>query len=306
MRFDLISIGCLSLDTIFEVPALPRVNSECFVRRTYNAHGGGAANVAAYSSFFGGLQVGLVSKIGTDDEGEELVTRMKQYSVCVRGVGKVENSMSTRIAIIHDFEGNRVYLVTLGAVEELSSKDLPAGYVSDSTLFYIGPCTPRVHKEFVEVATKHRKLIAFNPGSVYFQEGHGSNFHQLLEFVDVLFVNEQEAFQYSNEESVQAAGLALQKLGAKSVIITRGDFGCTVFHQSESESFPGYKVKRVCPVGAGDAFAAGFLAEFKKSGNVESAAKSGNAFAAFAITHSTIRHAAPSKDQFRQFLQELR
>lgn len=306
MRFDLISIGCLSLDTIFDVPALPRVNSECFVRRTYNAHGGGVANVAAYSSFFGGLRVGLASKIGTDDEGEELVTRMRQYDVCVEGVGKVENSMSTRIAIVHDFEGNRVYLVTLGAVEELSAKDLPAEYVSDSALFYIGPCTPRAHKEFVEVAVKHRKSIALNPGSVYFQEGHRSHLYQLLEFVDFLFLNEQEAFQYSNQESLQAAGLALQKLGAKSVIITRGDFGCTVFYQSKSGSFPGYKVKRVCPVGAGDAFAAGLLAEFKKNGNVESAVELGNAFAAFAITRSAIRHAAPSKDQFRQFLQELR
>lgn len=306
MRFDLISIGCLSLDTVFEVSVLPRVNSECFVTRTYNAHGGGAANVAAYLSFFGGMKVGLVSKIGTDDEGENLVTRMKQYDVCVEGVGRVENSMSTRIATIHDFEGNRIYLVALGAAEELSAKDLPSPYVSDSTLFYIGPCTPRVHKEFAEVAVKRRKQIAFNPGSVYFQKGYKSQFRQLLTFVDFLFVNEHEAFQYSNEESVQAAGLALQKLGAKSVIVTRGDSGCTVFHEGKSESFPSYKMKRICPVGAGDAFAAGFLTEFMKNGNVEFAAKSGNVFAAFAVTRSAVRDAAPSKDQFRQFLQELR
>lgn len=306
MRFDLISIGCLSLDTMFEVPLLPKVNSESFVKRIYNAHGGGAGNVAAYSSFFGGLKVGLASKIGTDDEGEDLVTRMKQYNVCAEGVGRVENSMSTRIAIVHDFKGNRIYLVALGAVEELSVEDLPGEYISDSTLFYIAPCTPRVHKEFAEVAVKHRKQIAFNPGSVYFQEGHRSQFQQLLEFVDFLFVNEHEAFQYSNEESVQAAGLALQKLGAKSVIVTRGDCGCSVFHEGKSESFPSFKVKRVCPVGVGDAFAAGFLAEFMKNGNVEFAAKSGNVFAAFAVTRSAVRDAAPSKDQFRQFLEELR
>lgn len=305
MRFDLISIGCLSLDTIYEVRVLPRVNSECFVKQTYNAHGGGAANVAAYSSFYGGLKVGLASQIGTDDAGEELITRMREYDVCVDGVGKVENSISTRIAIIHDSEGSRIYLVTLGAVEGLTVKDVPTPYISDSTLFYIGPCTPRVHKEFVEVRVRHRKLIAFNPGSVYFQEGRTSDFQQLLKSVDLLFVNEEEALQYSNEESMEVAGSALHKLGAKSVIITRGDFGCTVFYEGKSESFPGYKVERACPVGAGDAFAAGFLAEFIRSGNFESAAKSGNTFAAFAVTRSAVREAAPSKEQFRRFLQGL-
>lgn len=302
MTYDLISIGCLSLDTIFEVPILPKVNSECFVKRIYNAHGGGAANVAAYSAFYGGLKAGLASKIGADKEGEELVARMEEYSACVKGVSKVENSTSTRIAVIHNPEGSRIYLVHLGAVEELSVEDLPNEYISDSTLFYIGPCTPRVHKEFVEVGVKHGKLIAFNPGSVYFQEGRKSDFHELLESVDFLFVNEHEAFEYSMEESAEAAGLALQRLGAKFVIITRGDVGCMVFFQGRSESFPVYKVERACPVGAGDAFAAGFLAQFRTTGNLESAAKFGNALASFAITRFVLRQASPNKDPFLEFL----
>ncbi|GAH67754.1 unnamed protein product, partial [marine sediment metagenome] len=250
---------------------MPKANSECFVRRTYNAHGGGAANVAAYSAFYGGLKVGLVSKIGTDREGGELVTRMKEYHVSVKGVSKAEDSISTRIAVIYSSERSRIYLVYLGAVENLSVKDLPAEYVSNSTLFYIAPATPRVHKEYVETGVKHGKLIGFNPGSVYFQEGDKGDFQQLLKFVDLLFVNEPEALEYSNEESIQAAGSALQRLGAKYVIITRGNLGCMVFFKGGSESYPSYKVERASPVGAGDAFAAGFLTEFVRTRNIESA-----------------------------------
>lgn len=306
MKYDLISIGCLSFDTVVEVPFLPEVHSECFVRQIRNAHGGAAANVAAYSAFYGGLGVGLVSKIGGDEIGENLVTRMKEYGVCTKGVSKLGNSSSTRIIMIQYHEGGRSYLVHLGASEKLSIKDLPAEYLSNSVLFYVAPCTTQVHKEFIEAGVKQKKLIAFNPGSVYLQQESQSDLHQLLKFADFLFVNEQEAFCYSNKKSIDTAGFALQRLGAKHVIITHSDLGCSVFFQGKSKSFPSYNTEQVSSIGAGDAFAAGFLVEFLKTSNIESAAKMGNIFGAFRITQLESRKAAPDKKRFLKFLQRAK
>jgi sugar/nucleoside kinase (ribokinase family) len=306
MKFDLISIGCLSLDTVFEVPFLPNANSECFAKRAYSTHGGAAANVAAYSAFYGGLKVGLVSKVGADAEGQQLLARMIEYDVCVRGVDKVEDSDSTRIAVIYNYEQeSHIYLVHLGAVEKLSVKDLPAEYISDSTLLYIAPCTPRVHQEFVEAGVRYRKLIGFNPGTVYFCEGRKSDLRQLLRFVDFLFLNEEEALEYSGEGAVEAAGLALQKLGTKYVVLTGGARGCMVFFEGGTESYPSHKVERQSLLGAGDAFAAGFLSEFIRTRNLESALKFGNALGAFAVTMPSSREPRPSRERFRDFLKRL-
>ena len=302
MEFDLVSIGCLSIDTTFEIPVFPRPNSECFVEQMYTTHGGGAANVAAYSVFYGGLKAGLVSKIGADREGKELVTRVKDYGVCTKGISAVQGSMSTRIAVIRSLEGIRAYLVYLGAVEGLSVADLPSEYIAGSKLFYVAPCTPRVHKEFIEFGAKHKKLIAFNPGSVYFQEGYKKDLMQLLGRVDFLFVNKPEALEYSGEKSLQAAGLALQRFGAKKVIITAGKLGCMVICEHESVSCQGHQVEPVCQVGAGDAFAAGFLAEFLRTSSIESAMKFGNSLAAFAVTRPSVRESAPDRERFLQFL----
>lgn len=302
MRFDLISIGCISLDTYFQVPSLPKANSESFVKHKYDAHGGGAANVAAYAAFYGDLKVGLVSKIGTDKEGEELVARMKEYGVSVEGVSKADNCSSTRIAVIHDSSQNQIYLVHLGAVEELTVDDMPSEYVTNATIFYIAPAPPKVHKEFVELGVDHRKLIAFNPGTIYFQEGSKSDLNRLLVSVDFLFVDEREALEYANAESAQDAGAALQKRGAKHVIITRGPVGCMLFSDVGSESYRSHEVKRVSPAGAGDVFAAGFLAGIVKQGDLESAVTFGNALAAFALTRPLIREAAPNITRFLDFL----
>jgi ribokinase len=306
MKYDLICIGVLSLDTIVEIPFLPQINSECFVRRIWNAHGGAAANVAAYSAFYGGLRAGLVSKIGSDEIGEDLLKRMEEYGVCTKGVGILENSLSTKIITIQHPEGGRSYLVYLGAIEKLSRGIVPQEYIQDSILFYIAPCTAQTHKEFMEIGVKGKKLIAFNPGSVYFQQEPKINFYQLLKFVDFLFVNEEEAFFYSNEGTTESAGFSLQRLGARYVIITNNDFGCTVFSQGRSEIFPGYKADQKCLIGAGDAFAAGFLSEFLKTGNIQSAALMGNLFGAFGITQPELRKAAPQKEKFLEFLQLVR
>lgn len=302
MGLDLVCIGCLSVDTTFRIPVFPRPNSECFVEQMYTTHGGGAANVAAYSVFYGGLKAGLVSKIGEGREGQELVKGVKQYGVCTKGVSAVQESMSTRIAVIQSLEGIRTYLVYLGAVGSLSVADLPSEYIAESKLFYVAPCTPRIHKEFIKFGVRNRKVIAFNPGSVYFQEGRKKDLMQLLGYVDFLFVNAPEALEYSGEKSLQAAGFALRRFGVKKVIITTGKSGCVVISEHESVSCQGHQVEPVSQVGAGDAFAAGFLAEFLRTSSIESAMKFGNSLAAFAVTRPSVRESTPDRERFLQFL----
>ena len=300
--FDLISIGCISLDTFTQVVSLPRANSESFVVRKYEAHGGGAATVAAYAAFYGGLKTGLVSKIGGDKEGKELVDRIEEYGVSVEGISIENNCSSTIITIIHDLELNRIYLVNLGAVEKLSVQDMPLEYTSNSKLFYIAPAPPKIHKEFIELGVNLNKLIAFNPGSVYFQEGGKKELERLLQFVDFLFVDEQEALEYTNENSARTAGLLLQKRGAKHVIVTRGSLGCMVFFEGQCESYQSKRTERVLHVGGGDVFAAGFLSKMIKVRNIELAATFGNALAAFALSQETVRQHAPNKKRFIDFL----
>jgi len=302
MKYDIISIGCLSFDTLIKIPFMPKVNSECFINQMRYVHGGSAANVAAYSAFYGDLRVGLVSKIGFDEIGEELLTRMKEYGVDDKGVSRQKNSLSTRIIAIQYPGGGRTYLVYLGALEELSAKDIPNDYIFNSTVFYIAPSTPQIHEEFINIAIDHGKLIALNPGSVYLQENSLTKLYQFLKFVDFLFVNEQEALHYSNEETIKAAGFTLQRSGAKHVIITCGDLGCYVFSQKGSKFFSSHKTEDMCSIGAGDAFAAGFLVEFLKTGDIESAAQMGNFFGAFGIKHSELRKENPDKEEFLKFL----
>jgi ribokinase len=306
MNYDLICIGSLSLDSLLEAPFLPDVYSECFVERLRDIHGGAAANVAAYASLYGGLKVGLVSRIGNDEIGEELVMRMREYGVDTRGIVKSKESPSTTITTIQHPEGGRRHLVHLGALKRLSTVGLPDEYVESSSMFYIAPSTPESHKEFVRAAIDHKKPLAFNPGSVYFEQEPKSSLHGLMKYVEFLFVNEQEALRYSMRESVEAAGHALLGMGAKYVIVTQNDLGCCVFSQGKYTSYPAHEAKPVCTIGAGDAFTAGFLSTLIKGGSIETAAQVGNIYGAFGVMRLELRSPAPDRAEFVEFLRRVR
>lgn len=83
---------------------------------------------------------------------------------------------------------------------------------------------------------------------------------KLLGRVDIYVVNEQEARDLSGEHNLVKAAKALRKLGAKMVLIKKGEHGVFFYCDDFVFSLPAYPVDRVVdPTGAGDTFAGGFM-----------------------------------------------
>ncbi|MGB4458159.1 MAG: PfkB family carbohydrate kinase, partial [Defluviitoga tunisiensis] len=75
------------------------------------------------------------------------------------------------------------------------------------------------------------------------------------------------------------------ELGPKIVVLKVGEDGAYLGTRDEITHVPGYKVERIVdPIGAGDAFAAGFLAGLIKGYTLIDAVKLANAAGAFALT----------------------
>jgi sugar/nucleoside kinase (ribokinase family) len=83
---------------------------------------------------------------------------------------------------------------------------------------------------------------------------------KLLPRVDVLMVNDGEARQLAGESNVMRAAAAILKLGARTVVVKRGEYGALLVSRDESFYAPAYPLAEVIdPTGAGDTFAGGFL-----------------------------------------------
>jgi sugar/nucleoside kinase (ribokinase family) len=83
---------------------------------------------------------------------------------------------------------------------------------------------------------------------------------RVLGKIDLLVINDEEARQLSGEHNLPRAARAIRAMGAKSVVVKRGDSGALLFHEHGVFAAPAYPLEEVIdPTGAGDTFAGGFI-----------------------------------------------
>lgn len=109
---------------------------------------------------------------------------------------------------------------------------------------------------------------------------------ELLNRIDILVINEEEARQLSGFHHPLAVAEALRALGPETVIVKRGEYGALLFLGEEIFCAPAYPLKAVAdPTGAGDAFAGGLLGSLAgvTNGDLRSAVICGSAVASYCV-----------------------
>jgi 2-dehydro-3-deoxygluconokinase len=88
----------------------------------------------------------------------------------------------------------------------------------------------------------------------------------------------------------------------KTVVVKLGAAGCYVQGPSGSFTSPGFKVSPVDTTGAGDCFAAAFLAEISRGATLEEAARFANAAGALSTLGMGGADSAPTRLQVVEFM----
>lgn len=90
--------------------------------------------------------------------------------------------------------------------------------------------------------------------------GKPDELRAMLKKVDILSLNEGEAYLLSGQKNVLSAVEQIQKMGPSVVVVKRGEYGAMLFTQKGLFIAPAYPVPQVVdPTGAGDSFAGGFM-----------------------------------------------
>ena len=78
--------------------------------------------------------------------------------------------------------------------------------------------------------------------------------------VDLIIINEAEVRQYTEEPNLVKGARQILVLGAKTLVIKRGEYGVLMVTKDAIFAAPAYPLENVFdPTGAGDTFAGGFL-----------------------------------------------
>jgi sugar/nucleoside kinase (ribokinase family) len=156
---------------------------------------------------------------------------------------------------------------------------------------------PMMTSRALEIASNNGMIFSFDPGHA----ADAVDFSKILPGTDLLFANQYELKKYFKINLSEKAlktfakgfpGMVIVKTGSKGAIATDG------FEYHTSDIF---EVPVVDTVGAGDAFAAGFLTAWTRSERIEQALHFANAVAALQITKSGAQ-TGPTLDQTASLL----
>jgi sugar/nucleoside kinase (ribokinase family) len=216
---------------------------------------GGSAYIPARIWAESGIRVGLVCCLGEDLPASELQTE----NLDLRGVMTVTGP-STLVELRYSDQKLVGLRVAPGASERLGVSQIPSDYF-DADLFYITPAPVRFLVELTEVASARGIALAFSPKED-FPTIEEPGMTQIFSRCKICFVNERELFFITSIASKKAAIAALHNAGPDIVVVTEGRRGVTISSR-ENGSFdlsPSVVVRTENPIGAGDCFAASFLA----------------------------------------------
>jgi sugar/nucleoside kinase (ribokinase family) len=137
------------------------------------------------------------------------------------------------------------------------SPKLPEGW-RDAELLFLGNIHPALQLDVLSQVRKPR-LVAMDTMNFWI-EGEPQALGKVLEKIDLLVVNDEEARLLTREHNLPRAARAIRQMGPKTVIVKRGESGALLFHDHGVFAAPAYPLEEVIdPTGAGDTFAGGFM-----------------------------------------------
>lgn len=232
------------------------------------ASGGSAANTMSGLAQLG-VEAGFLSKIGKDEVGEFFAKQMTETHV--KPLMLKSNTPSGRVQALVTTDGERTFATCLGAAAEMCADDIQPELLKGWDIFYVEGylvANPTMLRKAIETAKAQGMTIAIDLASYNVVEESRDFLLELINnYVDIVFANEKEAFALTGMEPEAAldyiaerCNIAVVKVGAKGAFVKRGN---------ELVTIPPMKADVVDTTGAGDMWAAGFLAGLVKGENLQ-------------------------------------
>lgn len=312
--YDIISIGSATRDVYIESDGLTTIETDKFdvgkgicvpagskvgVQDIHFTTGGSAVN-AAVTFANRGFKTACVAKVGEDSRGLSIQQRLLETGVATDHLTADAGHLTAYSVIAHSPQGERTIFVYRGASREFTKEEFPFDVLQDTKWIFVthlGGKAAAIFSPLIKAAHEAGVKVALNPGST--QLKMGKKLVPLLNMVDILFVNREEAahltgVDYKKEEEIfteldeMVKGLAVMTKGKEGSVASDGE---TRWEAGilEEERF-------VDRTGAGDAFAAGFTSAIIKGGSVEEALQLGSANATGVVSEWGANHGLLAAD----------
>lgn len=236
-----------------------------------------------------GLPVEVIGKVGADSFGDFLVNALEERGIGSRGVKRDSSVGTSATMIMVEPNGERRYVHYIGANAALTTPDVDMDIVSSAAILHIAgalvmPGIDGQPTAGILKAAQQAGVITFMD-TVWDDTGRWSRLEPCLPYLDYFVPTVEEAAALTQRDDPADIAQALLDAGVKTVGLKMGAHGCYVTNGRDPIiRLPVYQVDVVDTTGAGDAFAAGFIAGVYHGWDLERTAHLANAVAALCVT----------------------
>lgn len=274
--------------------------------------GGAESNVAiglarlGVSAAWGGL-------LGDDEPGQLVLDRIRAEGVDTTPVRRVAGH-PTGLYLREEVAGKvRVYYYRRGsAASTMGPGSVDLGMLDHVRYLHLTGVTPALSPECAEFvrwaaaeARRRGVRVSFDVNyraRLWDAATARAEIERVLEHVDLLFVSAEEADALWGWDD-EAAGMArLAAAGPGEVVLKRGAHGSTVWVEGERVDAEPFAVRELDPIGAGDAFAAGYLASSLRGDPPHHRLRTANAMGALCVSTLGDYEGLPSAQELADFL----
>lgn len=252
--------------------------------------GGAPLNVTFHANQLG-LNAKLISKVGADDLGKELVQFMDNIGVPTDLI-QTDNTLKTGIVNVTLTDGGSpsYEIVSPVAWDNIQPDDSAAEYVKNADALVFGSlaCRTEQNKNTLLQYLEHARLRVFdvNLRTPFYTQ---SLIEELLAKADVVKMNDEELAliagwnDIGGDEKAQMESIK-NKFGIEVFILTRGKDGAACMDASGYQEHKGFRITVQDTIGSGDSFLAAFLSKYLQGNDALTCLAFGGAVGAIVAT----------------------
>jgi ribokinase len=225
--------------------------------------GGSAVHAGIAASFYS--KTAIVGVTGSDFP-KEYSDFLKSRNIDLDGI-QVLPGKTFRWSGYYEYDMNQAHTRdTRLNVYTLFDPKIPEN-LKEAEFVFLANLDPELQLKVLD-QLKCPKLVAMDTMD-YWINNKRQVLHEVIKRVDFVLMNDGEARQFMETPNIPIAASRLLKLGAKAVIIKKGEHGALLFSDNIHFSAPSYPQDMLRdPTGAGDSFAGGFIGYLGKTGDL--------------------------------------
>lgn len=282
----------------------------------FEKHAAGAEGNVAIGASRLGCSSGVITRVGDDEFGLFLMATLEGENVDTSHV-LIDKGFPTAVFFIQrgfpiPDKSEAYYYRHNSAGSRLNPKDLDSKYIGSAKILHVSGITPALSETAkeatcaaVKIAKENKVMVSLDTNirlKLWTEEVARTTLLPLCNMADVLFTSIPDARIILGLDEASKIAKALHKSGVKTVVIKLGEKGAFASSNGETVTQPMIRTSVEDPTGAGDSFAATFLATQLKGWVLEDSLRAALATAALVVGVRGDYENIPGMETLRTFL----